>query len=64
MINKHHFNLANLMVHCNAYLVSIVFHSSLKGSTMSLIVTIPCHCLSLTLHNFILVFYYFGQLRF
>ena len=56
------FDLANLD-HCSAYLVSNVFHFSLKGWTMVLIVTIPCHCLALTEHNFILVLFHFGQLN-
>ena len=30
---------------------------------MALVITVLCHYLSLTLHNFIFVLYYFGQLR-
>ena len=37
--------------HCCAYIDSIVFHLSLEGSTVALIVTVPCHCLSITLHT-------------
>ena len=56
-------NLANFWVtHCSAYLVSIVFHFSLKGKTKGLIVTVPCHCSSLTF-SLILVLFYFGELK-
>ena len=42
------FNLA-IFYHYSAYLVSIVFHFSLEDMPIVLIVTVPCHCLSLTL---------------
>ena len=34
-----------------------IFHFILKGSSMVLIVTDPCHCLSLTFHDLILVLF-------
>ena len=52
------FLLSQLLDHCNAYLVSIVFHFSLEGWTLALMATFPCHFLSLTLYNVS------GQLRF
>ena len=58
-----HFNLSHFFYHCNAYHVSIVFHFSLEGRALFLIVTVPCHCLYLTLQNLILVLVYFGQHR-
>ena len=41
--------LGQFLDHCRAYLVSIVFHFSLEGRTMVLIVTVP---LSLQIFNF------------
>ena len=32
---------SHFLDHCNAYLVSFVFHFSLDGRTMALIVTVP-----------------------
>ena len=57
------YSILNFLDHCNAYLVTIVFHFKLEDRTMVLVVTVPYYCLSLTLHNFIFVLFHFGQLR-
>ena len=60
------FELSQFSGHCSANFFLIVFDFSLDDKTIVLVVTVICHCLSLTLYNLILVqvLFCFGQLMF